>query len=57
MFLVRKANVGKGACATKTTNTKLDKMRRQRNIFQTEEQDKTTEEQLSEVESGNILEK
>ena len=50
-----KRNHSPAACATETTDTKLDKRRRQRNIFQTEEQDKTTEEQLNE--SGNVLEK
>lgn len=35
------------ACRKETTNRKLDKMRRQRNMFQTKEQDKTLEEQLS----------
>ena len=50
-----KRNHNRVACATETTNTKLDKRRRQRNIFQTEEQDKTTEEQLNE--SGNVPEK
>ena len=36
---------------------KLDKMRWQRNMFQTKEQDKTPKEQLSEVEIGNLPEK
>ena len=36
---------------------KLDKMRWQKNIFQMKEQDKTSEEQLSEVEIGNLPEK
>ena len=35
---------------------KVDKMRQLRNMFQTKEQDKTSEEQLSEVETGNLLE-
>ena len=36
---------------------KLDKMRQQRNMSQMKEQGKTPEEQLSEVEIGNLLEK
>ena len=32
-------------------------MRHQRNMFQTKEQDKTPQEQVSEVEIGNLLEK
>ena len=36
---------------------KIDKMRQKRNMFQTKEQDKTLEKQLSEVEKGNLPEK
>ena len=36
---------------------KLDKMRQQRNMSQMKEQDETPEEQLSEVEIGNLHEK
>ena len=35
---------------------KLDKIRQRSNIFQTKEQDKTPEEQLSEVEIGSLPE-
>ena len=41
----------------KKTNSTLGKVRQQRNMFQTKEQDKTPEEELSEVETGNLLEK
>ena len=41
----------------KYTNSNLDKMGKQRNMFQTKEQDNTPEEELSEVEIGNLPEK
>ena len=41
----------------KNKNSKLGKMRRQRNMFQKKEQDKTSEEELSEVEIGNLPKK
>ena len=36
---------------------KIDKMKRQRTMFQMKEQDKTSEKQLNEVEIGNLPEK
>ena len=36
---------------------KIDKMTRQRAMYQTKEQDKTPEKQLNEVERGNLPEK
>ena len=36
---------------------KLDKMRQQRNMLQKKEQDKNTQEQLNEEETGNVPEK
>ena len=36
---------------------KIDKMKRQRAMYQMKEQDKTPEKPLNEVEIGNILEK
>ena len=36
---------------------KIDKMKRQRNLYQMKEQDKTPEKQLNEVEIGNLPEK
>ena len=41
----------------KTTFTDIDKMKRQRTMYQKKEQDKTTEKQLNEVEIGNLPEK
>ena len=38
-------------------HTKIDKMKRQRAMYQMKEQDKTTEKQLNEVEIGNLPEK
>ena len=40
----------------KNTNSNLDKVRRQRNMFQAKEQDKTPKE-LSEVDVGNVPKK
>lgn len=40
-----------------TKNTKLNKKRHQRSMFQTKEQDKTLEEQVSDVEIGSLPEK
>lgn len=42
---------------TKIETRNLKIMRWQRNIFQTKEQDKTSEEKLSEVETGNLTKK
>ena len=42
---------------TNTTNRKLGKIRWQRNMLQMKEQNKTPEEQLSEVEIGNLPKK
>ena len=38
-------------------NRELGKMRQQRNMFQTKEQDKTSEEELSKVEISNLPDK
>ena len=38
-------------------HTKIDKMKRQRAMYQMKEQDKTPEKQLNEVETGNFPEK
>ena len=43
--------------AERRPQRKLDKMRWQRNIFQKKEHDKNPQEQLSEVEIGNLPEK
>ena len=54
-----KKNYNPAACGTKTTFTErqTDKMKRQRAMYQMKEQDKTPEEQLNEVEIGNLPEK
>ena len=39
------------------TNRKLVKTRRQRNMFQSKEQDKTSEKELNEMERSNLLDK
>ena len=39
------------------TNRKLVKTRRQRNMFQSKEQDKTSEKKLNEMERSNLLDK
>ena len=50
-----KKNDNPPACGRETINTrKLDKMRQQRNMFQTKEQDKIPGEQLSEMDIGNL---
>ena len=36
---------------------KIDKMKRQKTMYQMKEQDKTPEKQLNEVETGNLPEK
>ena len=41
----------------KHIHTKIDKMKRQRAMYQMQEQDKTPEKQLNEVEIGNFPEK
>lgn len=43
--------------AYRNKNSQLGKMRKQRNMFQTKEGDKTPEEELNEVEKGNLPEK
>ena len=41
----------------KHIHSKIDKMKRQRAMYQMKEQDKTPEKQLNEVEIGNLPEK
>ena len=41
----------------KPPNRNLNEMRQKRNMFHTKEQDKTSEEQINEVEVGNLPEK
>ena len=52
-----KKNYNSAACGTKPTFTEIDKMKRQRTMYQMKEQDKTQEKQLKEVEIGNLPEK
>ena len=53
-----KKNYSHAACGRETTITEIQtKVRWQRNMSQMKEQDKTPEEQLSEVEIGNLHEK
>ena len=52
-----KRDCNPAACGVETTNRKFDKIRWQKNTFQMMEQDKTPEEQLNEVEIGNMPEK
>ena len=42
---------------TKQIHKKIDKMKRQRTMYQMKEKDKTPEKQLNEVEIGNLPEK
>lgn len=39
------------------TNTKSNKMKKQRNVFQMKEQDKTSEKQLNKIEISNLPDK
>ena len=53
-----KKNHNPAACGKKThIHRKIDKMKRQRAMYQMKEQGKTPEKQLNEVEIGNIPEK
>ena len=53
-----KKNNNPAACGTKNDiHRKIDKMKRQRAMYQMKEQDKTAEKQLNEVEIGNLPEK
>ena len=44
-------------CNKNHIHRKIDKMKRQRAMYQMKEQDKTPEKQLSEIEIGNLPEK
>ena len=49
-----KKNYNPAACGPKTSYRKIDKMKRQRAIYQMKEQEKTPEKQLNKVEIGNL---